>query len=496
MNGLIRAASPALIAVLLLVSAAAGGLRSDVDTAVRAANLPGAQVAISIRDADTGFQLVGVRPSTPMIPASNHKLLTSGAALHVLGPSFEFETRLLRDGDRLIVAGDGDPAFGDPELLAQMQVGGEMGIDVETFLGFWIRAVADAGIKEIDEVVVDDRIFDRIFVHPSWPVDQLNRGYCAEVAGLSFHLNVLHFYPEPSHGSRPLVSIFRPQAPWLTPVNRATCRTKDRDTVWMARRPDTNELTVYGNVSHRHEKPVAVTVHDVPSYFGRLLSHRLRRAGVKVGGHRRVALDDGPSRGEPVGPVISTPISTVLTRCNRYSRNLYAEALLKRIGYEMTGQPGSWTNGSAIVRSVVYERLRDPALTADVIIDDGSGLSRENRVTAECLTAWLSSFHRDAQLRDVFVDSLAVAGAGGTLRKRFRNVDLHGTVVQAKSGFINQVSTLSGYVTAPDGRRYAFSVLVNGIREGTAPAKRLQEQVVAAIARELTMQDVVAGAER
>jgi D-alanyl-D-alanine carboxypeptidase/D-alanyl-D-alanine-endopeptidase (penicillin-binding protein 4) len=497
MNGLSRTATHTLLALFVLASTAfAGDLGRDIDAAVRAANLSGAQVSISVRDADTGTQLVSVQPSLPMIPASNMKLFTSGAALHVLGPTFEFETRLVHDGDRFIVVGDGDPAFGDPELLSQMHVGDQVGIDVETFLDFWVQGAVDSGVTRIGQVLADDRIFDREFVHPSWPLDQLNRSYCAEIAGLSFYLNVLQFYPEPSNGQRPIVSIFQPQAPWLTPTNRATGRKGERDTVWIARKQNTNELTVFGNVSRRHKEPVAVTVHDVPEYFAHLLTHRLRRAGIKVGGHGRVAPDDPQAEGDLIGPLITTPLITVLTRCNRYSSNLYAEALLKRIGHEMTGQPGSWANGTAIVRSVIYERVRDPALTDGIVIADGSGLSRNNRITTECMTAWLCSFHRDPQLGDLFIDSLAVAGAGGTLRKRFRNAQLHGAVVQAKSGYINQVSCLSGFVTAQDGRRYAFSVLVNGVRGGTAPAKQLQEQVVAAIAKQLAVHEVVVGQER
>lgn len=475
-------------ALHLTASVAVAGLRADVDAAIRSVDLGGARYSISIRDTMTGRELIGINADAPMIPASNMKLLTTGAALHVLGPGFQYATRLVRNGDQLIVIGDGDPAFGDAALLAEMDRGGG-GIDVETFLGFWTSAVVESGMDRVSEVVVDDRIFDREFVHPSWPIEQLNEDYCAEVSGLIFHENILHFFPKPSGGSSaPLVTDFVPYASWLDIQNKASSRTGSgaRNSVWIARRHGTNALSVRGNVKHAHRVPVDVTVHDMPEFFAHLLADRLEQAGVQVGGWRVADPSDPASAGDPIGPVITTPLATAVQRCNRESRNLYAEAMLKRVGYEMmAGRPGSWQNGSAIVRDVVYERLGDPSMTSAIVIADGSGMSRKNRVTAEVLTGWLASFAADPELAPIFVESLAQPGGPGTLEKRFRNVDLHGGSVQAKSGYINQVSTLSGYVTMPDGRQCAFSVLVNGLKGTTAPAKRLQERVAAAIAKDL-----------
>ncbi|HRP61858.1 MAG TPA: D-alanyl-D-alanine carboxypeptidase, partial [Phycisphaerales bacterium] len=116
------------------VASASGGLQAEVERAIRSTPLKNAVVGVSIRDADSRTSLVSVGASRPMIPASNMKLLTTGAAMHVLGADFHFTTRLLRDGDRLIVIGDGDPAFGDPTLLEMTTVDGQTGISVEQFL--------------------------------------------------------------------------------------------------------------------------------------------------------------------------------------------------------------------------------------------------------------------------------------------------------------------------------------------------------------------------
>ena len=228
-------------------------------------------------------------------------------------------------------------------------------------------------------------------------------------------------------------------------------------------------------------------MHDMPAFFARLLAQRLTAAGVEVGSYRVANDRDPPARGQVLGPILSTPISTALVRCNRDSQNLYAECLLKRIGFAQTKVPGSWPNGRAILRLVVRDRLADHNLAARVDVSDGSGLSRANRVAAGTLTAWLNTFHYDEELGPIFIDSLARVGATGTLARRFRNVNLHGAVVQAKSGYIRAVSCLSGYVTMADGRRRSFSILINDLRapDSVGKAKKVQEVIVAAIASDM-----------
>ena len=463
-------------------------LRTEVQNAINNPKLRGASIAISIRDAETNVELVDINDEQMLIPASNMKVFTTGAALHALGPDFEFKTRLLRDGDRLIIVGDGDPGFADPELLSLMELGEHEELDFESFVQLWVRPVVAAGMDDVREIVVDARVFDREFVHPDWPADQLNRRYCAQVAGLNMHLNVLHFYPRPG-GQRPDIAQVVPRSPWLTPINRGTSRggAKESNSAWLARQPDTNELTFYGNVKIAYKVPVPVTIHDPPSYFARLFAQRLEAAGVHVGGHRLASPGEAASSGQQVGPIVYTPLSTIVTRCNRDSQNLYAEALLKRTAFVMTSQPGSWVNGAAVMRQIIQDRISDPALASKIIVRDGSGLSRNNRVAPALVTAWLDSLHREERLAQVFVDSLAVGGESGTLDSRFKLRDMHGATIQAKSGFIDQVSCLSGFVTMPDRRRRSFSIMANNLRQGgsVAEAKKMQEAVVAAIAHDM-----------
>jgi len=490
----------AILLVHLIALAATASVQVEIERAVKAVPMKTATVGISVRDANSRATLADINASMSMIPASNMKLLTTGAALHVLGPDYTFDTKLLRDGDRLIVVGSGDPAFGDPHLLALMSANGSRGIGIEQFLDFWVQPVVQSGMTHISELIIDDRVFDREYVHSTWPIEQLNRRYCAEVAGLNFHLNVLHFFPRPTaNGGRPDISNFEPFAPWLDVGNSATSRTgkDDPNSVWIARPNGTNALRVYGNVKHTYRVAVPVTIHDMPTFFGRLLADRLQAAGVKVDSVRLAHEHEPSPNGKPIAPMISTPLATIVERCNRDSQNLYAEAMLKRVGGILTQQPGSWVNGSAMIRHAAHERLGSPSLAASIIVADGSGLSRDNRVSPATLTAWLNTFHADEDLERVFYESLAVPGQDGTLRTRFRSADLHGMEVHAKSGYINGVSCLSGYVTAPDGRRRSFSVMVNDIPDPSTlrRARELQEQIVLILARDLAAVEVRLGSD-
>src|SRR4030095_10351109 len=147
MIGKSRWIAATFVAMQACAATANAGLREDVDRLVRGAALQGAGISISVRECGSGAAVVSLNADAPMAPASNMKLLTSGAALHAMGPDFQFTTRLLRDGDRLIIIGDGDPAFGDPELLTQMSLDGKQGLDVEAFLDLWVKPVVDGGIK-------------------------------------------------------------------------------------------------------------------------------------------------------------------------------------------------------------------------------------------------------------------------------------------------------------------------------------------------------------
>jgi D-alanyl-D-alanine carboxypeptidase/D-alanyl-D-alanine-endopeptidase (penicillin-binding protein 4) len=478
---------------LAAVSHASGqSLSDEIDRAIAGSKLGTARIGISVVDASSGRVLAQRNDQEAFIPASNMKLLTSGAALLVLGEDFAFRTEFRRDGGRLVVVGGGDPALADPELLARLSPP----VTVEDVVGKVVEAAAKSGAAEFTEIVVDDRVFDREFVHPQWPVDQLNRWYCAEVAGINFHTNTLSVFPRPGREGvgRPPEITTEPAGDWIE-ISAGTSKTASGGTtnVWLTRAVDANRFQLHGKVATAVKEPVLVTLHDPPDFFGRMLSDRLDKRGIRCGPVRRAS--DGDVFGGEVIAVATTHIDDILARCNADSYNLYAEALLKRMGRDVSGEPGSWSNGAAVVRMMITQTVGAGAGTGTVI-SDGSGMSRQNRLTPRLMTSWLAALQKRAGIGEAFLASLAGAGES-TLRNRFEQRAPENTL-QAKTGYIKGVRALSGFLTSPEtGRRVAFSILINDLKgEHDAAGKRVQETIVLLIDAWLTEQAAeFAGAE-
>ncbi len=477
MPGVPRLLRSVLIVLFLGSLAAAADLRATVDELFRSHLTEEAEVGLVILGPKEGEAWYQHQAGELLIPASNMKLLSTGTALALLGPDYVFETTLYRDGERLVLVGSGDPALADPVLLE------EMGVGVEELVAVWVEAVRMAEMTEISEILIDASIFDEQYVHPSWPINELNRSYSPEVAGLNFHLNVLTLFAQPTRAGQAPRLTREPRCPWIEIPSGGTTISRGRNTIWFSRKYLTNDIRVHGNVANPSQRGDQVTLHDMPQFLGDLLAHRLGEAGLAVGGIRVGEVDDPRSPGTPLA-VMRTPLATILQRCNRDSENLFAEALLKRSGYELTGEPGSWATGAAAVRQVLLDRIGSGTATA--IIDDGSGLSRENRISAGMFAAWLQSFALEAELFPTFANSLAEGGKDGTLARRFKDANLRGTV-RAKSGYILGVSCLSGYVISEAGEVASFSILVNNIKGQLTvrQVKLFHEAVVAAIDVEL-----------
>ncbi len=461
---------------------AAQGLQRQVENALAKARLGNAHVGVSVFDVQRRTELVEIEANSRggdhgFIPASNLKLFTSGTALCVLGKDFEFRTDLILDGDRLVVRGSGDPGFADPELLDKM--GSGLSALLDRLVEMARQSMGADGAGHIREIVLDDRVFDREYVHPEWPRDQLHLSYCAPISGLNFHANLMSVYVDPARSE--------PEAPWIV-VKRSLRKVKEGNTELRLDREKDGPYSfkLSGTIRYAPDGPVQVTVSESCLMLGRLLADRFIAAGLTAPGLTsetmpvRLATPDehvGDGPGVQTLATIRTPMTTILERCNVDSDNLYAESLLKASGHKATGQPGSWANGTAVVRMQVRERI-GPEFASQLIMTDGSGLSRGNRVTPGMVTRWLASIADDPTLGPAFVNSLATVGEG-TLKKRFKG-DKLACVVRGKSGSIRQVRTLSGFVTEPaSGRRLAYSVLINNVPAGAvAQSKEFHEDVV------------------
>lgn len=459
-------------------------LQTDVAELVSAANLGATRFSAHVQDLTRDRVLVSTGADEQMIPASNMKLLTTAGAIDVLGSDFVFFTELraveVGETHSLWVIGNGDPTFGAPDVLRAH------GIGVDELLGAWVEAARQTGVRRWDGLIIDDRVFDKQFVHPDWPADQLSNHWCAGIAGLNFYSNCVEVIPQPSEvrGAAPHVRLF-PPARFFETMNRAT--TGRSDSFWVSRDLEKDQLVFRGSVQNRRRSGVMVSVRDPAMYLGKHLQQALEDGGLPVGSLTRPAEGYRPRAYEALHRV-ETSLSVVLEQANRDSDNQAAEGLIKAIGWKTTGQPGSWETGTASLRLALRNRLGPKASVLQLA--DGSGLSRENRVTARMMVLLLESMWHDVSARELYLNSLAVGGESGTLDDRMRR-GLGGATVRAKSGYLNGVSALSGYLIMDEGeaseRVVAFSFLFNGFERPVSNArlKRLQDQILATISGQI-----------
>ncbi|MFI4881869.1 MAG: D-alanyl-D-alanine carboxypeptidase/D-alanyl-D-alanine-endopeptidase [Phycisphaerales bacterium JB064] len=493
--GLGRTATGLLASLLVLVATLPvfGDLQRDLERAIANAGLDGMDIGVSVVDLRSGRRLAEINAFEPLIPASNMKLLTSASALLSLGDDFVFDTRFILDGEKLIVVGSGDPGLGDPTLLSALPEP----MDIEALVDFIANAIAQSGAKTIREVVIDDRAFDREAVHPSWPRDQLQYYYCAEVGGLNFHLNVVNVYARPTTLNQPARVVIEPNASGVeientttTVPSRTSAGRAHASAIHIRREGNGNHLLVSGQVSRSEGAPTAVR--DTAILFGEMLAERLEKSGVVIGlAHglpsdavRRIG-ESETYEGRPV-LVIKTPITEVMRRCNTDSYNLHAEALFKTLGHALTGQSGSWALGAASMRSILVDAI-GPGSLDGLRISDGSGMSRNNAVAPATLTALLAHMNivSDEGVRTLFRESLAQSGEGTLSRNFLSTRELRGDV-RAKTGYLNGVRAITGYVM-PKGSSeptVAFSILMNDFTAGQSLRSReLRNELVRIIDR-------------
>jgi len=469
----------ATLALLLTLLPPAPDPRAAIEEILASAYLRDAAVAISVVDVETGTLRHARLVDRPMAPASNLKLLTTAAAIGLLGPHAELTTRVVAGvepdaegvlaGD-LIVVGAGDPSLRADALEPE---------GIEDPAALLAEFVGRAGVRRVDGALVLDTaaLLDGP-VHPDWLTTDLHRDFAAPVGALSIHRNCLAVeFDGRGPGARLLTVADGFEL--SGGIERAP-RPSTFD-VGYARPDERGRVRVWGRMSADVDARVRlVPVREPARLFGASLLARLRERGIAVRDGVRVE----PGAEQDTAPVVdlvrlSSPISRAVLLANKESDNSMADHLFKVLGHRVVGE-GSFDGGRRAVLEFLEGQVGTP--TAGIVLRDGSGLSDKNRITARAMTDTLVHMaHAPGPARRLFLRSLAVAGVDGTLDDRLREAPGRGRV-RAKSGFISGVSGLSGYAYAHDGRVLAFSILFNGIAPGTnRHLKSLQDELCLAL---------------
>ncbi len=387
-------------------------------------------------------------------PASNAKLLTTAAALQQLGANFRFRTSVYQDGNNVVrVVGRGDPSFSNTQLVA---------------LAKQLKA---KGITQIEKLIADDSYFQGDIVSPSWEWEDVYSDYGAPVNSLILNENVFSIKLIAQAVGKPLQvawTDFSEARFWQIINQSVTAEEKQPAFINVSRELSGNVLRIQGQLAAKADPfLVKVPVVDPNNYFLRRFRIALIGEKIRLG---ETAVVSSSVNQQEVAFVESPLLSDLVMETNQNSNNLYAEALLRAIALQPKKPNQTTVNtGLEVLKTTLTQLGVNP--TGYVLVD-GSGLSRHNLISPEALVQVLQAMAK-TPAASLYRASLPIAGKSGTLKTRFLNTPAEG-IVQAKTGTVTGVVSLSGYVNTPKYEPLVFSIIVN---QSEQKAKALREGV-------------------
>jgi D-alanyl-D-alanine carboxypeptidase/D-alanyl-D-alanine-endopeptidase (penicillin-binding protein 4) len=425
---------------------------------------PGARSAewgIQILDPASGTVLVEINPDKTFLPASVLKVVTTSTALEKLGPDFKYRTGVYTNGTigpdgvvtgDLILVGRGDPNLNDPynELFEKPAL-----VELAEKLG-------SLGIKKIrGDIIGDDSYFDSRDYGKVWIANELKPLYGAPVNALSINNNVIWVQARPTKRKQRVSIEIEPRTSYFHIRNLGiTGGRRSRRTLDVRLVRGTNTLVISGTLPPTMTRSEYIVLEKPAEATATMFKEELQRHGISIRGDVCVTHSGDITREEReswhlLAEHQSPPLIRALEIINKHSQNLHAEMLLSTLGAEFKGE-GTDEAGLRVVK----EFLVDAGIDSEKIrLNDGCGLSRENLITPRFQTSLLEFLSKRPYF-DLFLNTLAVSGTDGTLRNRLSAAQVRGSI-HAKTGTLNGVTTLSGYMTTRSGRNLVFSIFAN-----------------------------------
>lgn len=426
--------------------------------------------AVLVVSLDRGDTLYSRQADRLYTPASNLKLFTAASALHHLGSDYRFETVLLATGPvagdtvrgDLILVGRGDPDLVTADLAALADTLARRAVHVVT-----------------GDVRVDDSYFDDVEWGSGWMWDDGPFWYWPYVSALTLNDNSVTVRVHPGAGpGDPVVVALYPATAYMRLDVTAVTGAADADTTLEIVRhwtPKANVIDVTGVLPAVVDSVVEIrTVEDPALYAATVFGELLRSRGVTIlGSIRHGPLESAIA--DTLARHVSDSLAVSVRNFLKDSDNLTGEQLVKVLGAETAGPPGSYEKGLAAERAFLSREVGLDTLS--IRLADGSGVSRYNLVTARQIVRLLAYVANRDDLAEVYAAALPIAGLDGTLEDRMAGTPAEGHA-RAKTGSLSGVSALSGYAPAADGERLAFSIVMEFFAGPTTPVRAVQDSLV------------------
>jgi D-alanyl-D-alanine carboxypeptidase/D-alanyl-D-alanine-endopeptidase (penicillin-binding protein 4) len=477
---------------------ASPALNTRLDRILRSSAASRGFWGIEVAELPTGRILFNRDAQHLFHPASNMKLFTTAAGLEKLGPDFVFRTTVECESgpdaqgraQNLYLVGRGDPSFCEDVLPSLPNPGEAKSHPCPTLQNLAQQAKARGVLEVSGSLLADDTYFLwEPYVH-GWAAEDLLWGYGASVSALAFNSNALLLRIKPAlKVGDPAQLSLEPMADYYQLNNslQTTGAGTERH-LFVERGLDSMRLDVWGQIPlGAGETDERVAIAHPAELVAELFRQALGDAGIAVKGDVRVRhvtrleaaiATQTPSQLPP--PVVlaehdSQPLREIVKLTNKDSRNFYAEMLLRTLAREVKHH-GGLEDSLQVINEFAQQVGAEPGET---VFADGSGLSRDDLVTPATLVKLLIHM-ASGPLFDVFLDSLPVAGVDGTLAGRFKGMRLKGRI-HAKTGTLEGVNALSGYMHLPSGKWLAFSILGNSHPLEETQAEATLDQIAAAV---------------
>lgn len=408
-----------------------------------------AAIGIYVQSLQTGRVYFSKNAQSLLAPASIQKLITVSAALLFLKPTFQFTTSLFKTGSidhgvlngNLYVQFSGDPSLKRSDLFALLS------------------KLKTKGIEQINgNVIIDDNAFDHIPYPPGWAWDDLSYDYAAPLRTIVIDRNrfSMRFAPSRVAGAHAILSTNLPNGV-ITIFNHVrTTRYRVRHCPVSIYSNDRNQFAIHGCLLQSAGKQSrALAVRNMLPLAKAYVDEALKNENIAYIGKIKEAKT--PLNSVVLAQHDSAPLSQLIMHLLKKSDNLYANALLKKMGAVYFHRPGSWQNGLAAEKAIL---LPVGLNISNVRLNDGAGLSRYNYVTPLFMSKVLWTINRNATLKKYLVPALPIAGVDGTLIYRMSNLGKQ-QCLRAKTGSTDNISSLAGFVRTKNHGLVSFVVIAN-----------------------------------
>jgi D-alanyl-D-alanine carboxypeptidase/D-alanyl-D-alanine-endopeptidase (penicillin-binding protein 4) len=452
------------------------------------------RVGVKIVSLNTGKVVFEQDADKYFMPASNMKNFTVATAIERLGPDFRFVTR--------VFAGAQPDASGTIKGDMRILGGGDISVstaffgttpnDPETYYKGIDRladAIAAAGVKRIEgNIIGDETYFKGFYIPPTWEWDDLQWYYGAEVSALPINDNAVDLSVMPGKVGGPcIVNILPANALFQIANSCTTIAASGGRSLVVNKRIDRNVLEISGTMPAGDSGwKNSVTITHPAELFVALLKQRLEKRGIVVKGSTRILppIAAGNTTTVEVAKLESVPFREIAAKTMKPSQNLYTETILWTLGEEerkraLTPPNGRQPDSAELGLMVVRNFLASIGIPSDAVVQyDGCGMSRHDQVTPGAVVQLYTYMAKQSPNAQVWRDSLTIGGVDGTLANRFKGTAAAGNI-RGKTGTIDQVSALSGYMATAGGEPVVLSILVNGVPEPRQRTSLIDDIVVA-----------------